>query len=930
MDTKLKRYRLKKSIALVLAVITLFVSGLFTCLSVKGAFFYNQGYGEKFTDSSSFLRNLSLYERTVISSGEVYSLKNDGDIAKTRQGKEIAGSAAERAQEVKNACEFLESQGVKVWVTKAGNKFRYSYDSGDGTFYYSYDGSMISRDEFEGYDFDEEEDPEINTTVYSEILYEKPSDIPFTTAVTEETAPVSSVKSEKSATVTQAPSAPEAKTEKATEPVETTMAAKDVSAPETTTAVSDYVYDEEEVPYSISLALSRITEACGGLNYGEKPDEELVKIAGKVDYSEITENLPAFDDMFEHVKSVNFAVFYKTTGGVYSNCGVTEGDDTAAVFKKLGTDAKGKDSAYLEYYENGETKKIGSSLDNGAYKNSWQADFNENFDTLDSVYGIDDYVDRAYFCYSPYSETDAFGVGLNAYNAFNQLTRGGKVGYAKTGVIAIVSFIVALICCVYLIAVAGKRDDGTVKIRFTDKVPFIINAGLAGITVAGLVALVAGMNFYEFSFLELFGFSEANSFPLGLAAEIAGYTNILTAVFFALGVLIVTALIASIARNIRNRTFFKHTLCYYIYAPVRFILRKIRSLFHKCSEKAKEIYARDYAYGNGKKFITTSCIVISAVTLLNLLFIFASGFRRSGFGLFVCIVLNALLIAYLVLIVICFDRIASGVNEIKMGSLTCNINTRLMPGVMRGVAENISDIRSGLKSAVEQAVKDQSMKTELITNVTHDLKTPLTSVITYVDLLKREGLGSDKAPEYLNVIDEKSQKLKKLIDDLVQASKASSGAVDVNAVKLDLCEFAGQIVGEYEDELAENQIELILRNPNEPVYVTADPELTGRVFENIFSNIRKYAMKGTRAFVEVFSGGEYGTIIFKNISATPITDDVQKLKERFFTGDSSRSGEGSGLGLSIAQDLCAVQGGMFRIEADGDMFKTYVLLKKAE
>jgi signal transduction histidine kinase len=292
--------------------------------------------------------------------------------------------------------------------------------------------------------------------------------------------------------------------------------------------------------------------------------------------------------------------------------------------------------------------------------------------------------------------------------------------------------------------------------------------------------------------------------------------------------------------------------------------------------------------------------------------------------------LALLLGAYAALLAVSFHRIASGVSKIKEGRFDTVIATKLMPPYMRAVAEDITCVRDGIQSAVNQALKDQNMKTELITNVTHDLKTPLTSIITYVDLLRKEGLGSENAGEYLNVIDEKSQKLKTLINDLVQASKASSGAMEVNLQNLDLCEFAMQITGEYKEELEKSGIAIVVNTPEIPVHVFADPSLVSRVFENLIGNIKKYAMQGTRAFLTVSADEKYGTIVFKNISASPLNIDSRRLTERFYRGDSSRTGEGSGLGLSIAKDLCTLQGGKFRIELDGDMFKVYVSFAKTD
>ncbi len=282
------------------------------------------------------------------------------------------------------------------------------------------------------------------------------------------------------------------------------------------------------------------------------------------------------------------------------------------------------------------------------------------------------------------------------------------------------------------------------------------------------------------------------------------------------------------------------------------------------------------------------------------------------------------------LIFVSLDRIMACVSQTKQGNLGGKIDTKFMPPFMKRFAEDILSMQDGLQSAVESAVKDQRMKAELITNVSHDLKTPLTSIVNYVDLLKKCDVENETAQKYICVLDEKAAKMKKLIEDLVEASKASSGAIEIHPIKINLCEFATQTVGEHEDELKNYNIGLVLKAPSTPVTVTADPQKTSRIVENLFSNIRKYALEGTRVYVEVADGTDYGSVVFKNISKYPLDVSADELTQRFVRGDSSRSGEGSGLGLSIAQNLCELQKGKFRVEVDGDLFKVTLSLPKTE
>ena len=226
--------------------------------------------------------------------------------------------------------------------------------------------------------------------------------------------------------------------------------------------------------------------------------------------------------------------------------------------------------------------------------------------------------------------------------------------------------------------------------------------------------------------------------------------------------------------------------------------------------------------------------------------------------------------------------------------------------------------------AVAEAIKGERMKTDLITNVSHDLKTPLTSVINYVDLLKQEDLNNAKAYEYLGVLEEKSARLKQLIEDLIEASKASSGNLTVGAEKIDLQELVMQACGEYEEKIKKAELDVHLNGANEKIFISADGKHMWRIVENLLSNVVKYSMPHSRVYINVAKGDQYGYLTIKNISASPLDIPPEQLTERFVRGDVSRTTEGSGLGLSIAQSLTNIQGGWFKIAIDGDLFKVIV------
>lgn len=269
--------------------------------------------------------------------------------------------------------------------------------------------------------------------------------------------------------------------------------------------------------------------------------------------------------------------------------------------------------------------------------------------------------------------------------------------------------------------------------------------------------------------------------------------------------------------------------------------------------------------------------------------------------------------------------ITIGTERIKNGDLSYRIAETGSPE-MANLACLINNIAVGLGAAVENEVRSERMKAELITNVSHDLKTPLTSLITYIDLLKGEGLASDNAPRYLEVLDRKSQRLKDLTDDLFEAAKAASGSIAMQMEKIDVGSLLTQGLAELAEKIDASQLDWRINIPEEKLYVLADGRLLWRVMENLLSNILKYALAGSRVYVEATKLEKAVCVTFKNISASALNIEPAELMERFTRGDVSRQGDGSGLGLSIAKSLTELQGGTFTIVIDGDLFKASVCL----
>lgn len=273
--------------------------------------------------------------------------------------------------------------------------------------------------------------------------------------------------------------------------------------------------------------------------------------------------------------------------------------------------------------------------------------------------------------------------------------------------------------------------------------------------------------------------------------------------------------------------------------------------------------------------------------------------------------------------------VLDGIRKISEGDLNHQIAIEGLSGDSLLMAEEINHIGEGLSTAVEQSVKDERLKTDLITNVSHDIKTPLTSIINYVDLLKREDIQNERAKNYIAILEDKSQRLKHLTDDLVEASKISSGNVKLELVRINFQELINQTNGEFSEKFEERELQLVVNMPKEPVIIEADGRRIWRILENVYGNVAKYAMPRTRVYVELTVVGHMVRFHIKNISEQPLNIQAGELTERFIRGDVARSTEGSGLGLSIAKTLTELQKGSFDIYLDGDLFKITIIFPEA-
>lgn len=362
--------------------------------------------------------------------------------------------------------------------------------------------------------------------------------------------------------------------------------------------------------------------------------------------------------------------------------------------------------------------------------------------------------------------------------------------------------------------------------------------------------------------------------------------------------------LCSVSRHIKDGTFLKHTL-------IAGIFRKIGAT----------LSGRSFSGWLITLFAGYSLIIIMLSSIITQKIISS----KSAFVFVIVLIIIA--VTATVFVIKSVRDISAIMVSAKKGAQgqfdEAIVDTSKMTSVFTDFAQDINDMQKGLKNAVEEAVKGERMKTDLITNVSHDLKTPLTSIISYADLLDREELNNPNAEKYVDVLVEKSVRLKQLIEDLIEASKVSSGNISVEKTKINYKQLVLQACGEYEEKFEASQLEMRF-NAADDVVIFADGNHMWRIIDNLLSNVIKYAMADTRVYIDVYKEDSKGVFVIKNTSKHEINYNVENLTERFFRGDSARSSEGSGLGLSIANSLVVAQKGDFEIEADGDLFKVIV------
>lgn len=442
-----------------------------------------------------------------------------------------------------------------------------------------------------------------------------------------------------------------------------------------------------------------------------------------------------------------------------------------------------------------------------------------------------------------------------------------------------VLFIIGIMLAAVLLINAGKRkEDDDIHLRRMDRIPSDLYLLLAGGTVTGLVAI-------------------------GVDAVMSDIISG-TLIAYLLGILcmiIVTAFMMCMAVQFKKGIILRGS-----------IIGRI------CIASAKGIRALPYVWK------TVAAALIIAV--LNFVVI-GMNIYGGGAAILILEVIAAFIAVWYMSVMI--GRLKKGGEAIASGNTAVEVNTKGMSSEMRKHAENLNSINLAIVRAVDERMKSEMFKTELITNVSHDIKTPLTSIINYTDLLRSEQLNNETASEYVEIIAKHAAKLKKLTVDIVDASKASTGNVKVDISKLSVGMMLEQAVGEYREKLEKSHLVPVISIPDNDIEIMADGRHMGRVLDNVLSNICKYAQPETRVYMDVKEDGNKAVIVFKNISGAELNISADDLMERFVRGDASRNTEGSGLGLSIAKSLTQLQGGTFDIAIDGDLFKVVITMNMA-
>lgn len=492
-----------------------------------------------------------------------------------------------------------------------------------------------------------------------------------------------------------------------------------------------------------------------------------------------------------------------------------------------------------------------------------------------------------------YGVADPLGRNEDSYTQIRSSYLNTKDSLPYIAALAVALDLISGVLLAFLCLAAGRRPGtDAVVLNVQDNIPYDLYLGL----VLGAYSLLLSLGDSISFSLNQYGLSLRHL--VGLAAFSAA----------AAGVTI--AAVLTTAARLKAHTLLRNTI---VWQLCLWTGRTLRSCF-RAAHLWLDNLGRDWpiVWRAGAWFALY--LLVSAISLPTVIFF---------------LLWQALVFRFILKLLRQWQAVRDGAGRIVGGDPDCRIDTAGMIPELRDHAAQLNDLGSAISSAVEERLKSERFRTELITNVSHDLKTPLTSIINYVDLMKKEEIPNPKIQSYLEVLDRKSQRLKKLTEDLVEASKASSGSLAVIKSRLGICQLVEQAAAEYYEKFAQKELEIISTLPGGEVYVEADGRHLWRVLDNLLSNCFKYALEGTRVYLDVSRRDGWMKLTIKNISREKLNIAPDQLMERFVRGEDSRTTEGSGLGLSIARSLTELQGGSFCLEIDGDLFKAIISFPEA-
>ncbi len=442
--------------------------------------------------------------------------------------------------------------------------------------------------------------------------------------------------------------------------------------------------------------------------------------------------------------------------------------------------------------------------------------------------------------------------------------------------IIISSIITALSLFILILLVGKDNNSNEIKLSIIDRFPLEIGIAF-NIFLTGLICTYITF-YYEISF-----------------------TLVLLSLFFIVLIQLISFL--TIVVRLKSKTLISNSITYivlkWLLSPIRYFMGVIK-----------------YA------FLEIPLVLKASLILIILGFMALIGLVSSYFIWTIAMIISAVIfmMTYFYL-----ANLKSSIKKISEGDLDYKTDTKYMILDFKEMAENLNKINEGLEEATQKKIKSERLKAELITNVSHDIKTPLTSIINYVDLIKKQNIQDETVNEYVEVLERQTQKLKRLTTDLVDASKINSGNIESNLEDVFVSVILGQIEGEYKEKLTENSLNLIINYPKEDLVIKADPKHLNRIIDNLMINILKYSLENTRVYIDVTNNEKSVSVIIKNTSKMQLNISADELMQRFVRGDESRNTEGNGLGLSIAQSLASTQGAELEITVDGDLFKAEII-----